>query len=360
MRRQQQLLLTRVVSVSNYSWCCWHLSMDHPCIYVVKQNFVRLLVLLLVVAVRHGHSLEPEFAEPMQNVTAAVGRDATLSCVVNNLGVYKVAWVKVNTQTILSVHNHVITRNYRITTSHSDERTWFLHIKQIQESDRGYYMCQINTIPVKSQMGHLDVQFPPNILDNETSSDVVVKEGDHVNLTCKAEGHPPPSIVWRREDGKPIQQKNSEVELVDGETLVLNRVDRLNMAAYLCIASNRVSPSVSKRILVQVHFPPQTWMPNQLVGGYIGGVVTLECYTEAFPKSINYWTTEEGDMISSTDKYETISKDDVYRVGMKLKIKNLEKKDFGVYRCITRNFLGETDGTVNVYGKLNFNLEHSH
>lgn len=40
-------------------------------------------------------------------------------------------------------------------------------------------------------------------------------------------------------------------------------------------------------------------IPNQLVGAYIGQDVSIECLTEAFPTSINYWTTERGDMIIS-------------------------------------------------------------
>lgn len=43
-------------------------------------------------------------------------------------------------------------------------------------------------------------------------------------------------------------------------------------------------------------------IPHQLEGGYIGQEVTLECQTEAHPKSINYWTTERGDMIVSGSK----------------------------------------------------------
>lgn len=40
-------------------------------------------------------------------------------------------------------------------------------------------------------------------------------------------------------------------------------------------------------------------IPNQLEGAYIGQDVTLECHTEAYPNSINYWTTEHGEMIVS-------------------------------------------------------------
>ena len=39
---------------------------------------------------------------------------------------------------------------------------------------------------------------------------------------------------------------------MDGETLVLQFVSRSHMGAYLCIASNGVPPSVSKRITLEV------------------------------------------------------------------------------------------------------------
>lgn len=42
------------------------------------------------------------------------------------------------------------------------------------------------------------------------------------------------------------------VNIYDGETLSLVKISRLEMGAYLCIASNGVPPSVSKRIIVDV------------------------------------------------------------------------------------------------------------
>lgn len=50
---------------------------------------------------------------------------------------------------------------------------------------------------------------PPTINDFGTSGDPVVKEGDPVVLSCKAEGHPAPSITWKREDGKQISGQPS-------------------------------------------------------------------------------------------------------------------------------------------------------
>lgn len=61
---------------------------------------------------------------------------------------------------ILTVHNHVITRNPRISVTHDKHdkyKTWFLHINNVHEEDKGRYMCQINTVTAKTQFGYLHV-----------------------------------------------------------------------------------------------------------------------------------------------------------------------------------------------------------
>ncbi|KAK9884396.1 hypothetical protein WA026_007238 [Henosepilachna vigintioctopunctata] len=139
------------------------------------------------------------------------------------------------------------------------------------------------------------------------------------------------------------------VNVVDGEILFITKVSRLHMGVYLCIASNGVPPSISKRVQLKVQFPPMLSIPNQLEGAYIGQDVTLECRTEAFPSSINYWTTERGDMIiSGSDKYEAVSMDNGYKKYMMLKVRRVDKNDYGSYRCVAKNSLGETDGVIKL------------
>lgn len=45
---------------------------------------------------------------------------------------------------------------------------------------------------------------PPDIINEDSSTDIAVQEGEDATLTCRATGHPPPRVVWRREDGEPI------------------------------------------------------------------------------------------------------------------------------------------------------------
>ncbi|XP_077284817.1 lachesin-like isoform X2 [Arctopsyche grandis] len=295
-----------------------------------------------------NESLYPQFAEPVPNVTVSVGRDALLACVVDNLRGFKVAWVRVDTQTILSIHHNIISQNPRISLSFNDHRSWYLHIKSVQEGDRGWYMCQVNTDPMRSRQGYLQVVVPPVIIDEKTSTDLVVREASNLTLVCKASGYPEPYVMWRREDGEDFSYNGENVNVVDGEILTITKVSRLHMGAYLCIASNGVPPSISKRVMLMVQFPPMLSIPNQLEGAYIGQDVALECHTEAYPPSINYWTTERGDMILSGDKYEAVSMDSGYNRYMMLKIRGVSARDFGSYKCVAKNSLGETDGIIRL------------
>ena len=40
---------------------------------------------------------------------------------------------------------------------HKGHHTWNLHIRDVQRTDAGAYMCQINTAKAKTRMGHLTV-----------------------------------------------------------------------------------------------------------------------------------------------------------------------------------------------------------
>lgn len=40
------------------------------------------------------------------------------------------------------------------------------------------------------------------------------------------------------------------------------------------------------------------WIQNQLVGAFEGDRLSIECHVEAFPKSINYWSSENGNLLT--------------------------------------------------------------
>ncbi|XP_076341809.1 lachesin-like [Tachypleus tridentatus] len=295
--------------------------------------------------------VEPDFTEPIPNVTVSVGRDVKLACVVENLGSYRIAWIHTDRYTLLTLQNRVITRNPRFSITHNGHRTWTLHIREVEERDSGEYMCQINTSPMKSQSGFISVVVPPRIDEGNTSTDLEVKENEEVTLKCVATGSPEPTITWRREDSLPISIGSKKVPSVVGSNLSILKVNRHHIGAYLCIASNGVQPSVSKRIVLGVAFQPTIAVPNQVVGAAIGSDVTLDCNLESHPKSVAYWIREKDVyIVISNTKYNTSeTPSGPYKTHMKLQIRNLQPDDLGTYRCSAKNSLGFADGTIKLY-----------
>lgn len=70
-----------------------------------------------------------------------------------NLDVLQVAWIKSDSKAILAIHTHMVAQNARLSVTHNGHNTWKLHISNVQKNDSGTYMCQINTDPMRSQVG---------------------------------------------------------------------------------------------------------------------------------------------------------------------------------------------------------------
>jgi hypothetical protein len=76
------------------------------------------------------------------------------------------------------------------------------------------------------------------------------------------------------------------------------------------------------RAFVLVH--PVIQVPNQLVGAPLSTDVTLECYVEASPKSINYW-------VRHTGKYSTLD-----RISVRKFNKNITRFNFASSKSLYR------------------------
>ncbi|KAA0199718.1 hypothetical protein HAZT_HAZT010372, partial [Hyalella azteca] len=165
---------------------------------------------------------------------------------VDQFGGSSVAWVKADTQTLLSIEETMISRNYRLRVTHSDANTWFLHIGKTQLADRGYYMCQVNTIPMLFNKGYLEVIVPPNIVDGETSGDVEVGEDSPSSLHCHATGYPAPTVRFKREDGILIRRggANGASGMLTNFTLCIVIIFKGILSLFVCSGRYTVTESV--------------------------------------------------------------------------------------------------------------------
>jgi len=338
-----------------------------------SSNYLMLLslfVMSLAIPVGAGVGMKPRFVDDMKNITVEVGQDASFTCVVSEIHGYRVGWVKANSKAIQAIGTHVITHNERVSVSHDDaRRKWMLHIAKAQLEDSGPYMCQLNTDPMKSRMGVLNVIIKPDIVD--VTGPRAVAEGGNVRLVCDARGEPPPDVFWTREnkDKIIITDKNTgrrtAVKRVDGSVLELHKVKKNEAGSYLCIASNGHPPTVSRRVQLDIKFRPVVHVPVQKVNASPGRKVQIECNIESYPRADVSWefTAERGEPplpILSDNKY---TKEEFllseYTTRTVLSIKNFTKEDVGLYACGARNEMNKDGDKVDGVVYLNMDRVES-
>jgi hypothetical protein len=54
-------------------------------------------------------------------------------------------------------------------------------------------------------------------------------------------------------------------------------------------------------------------------------------------------------LLSTGGRYEPVLLDNAYKVHMKLTIRSVSPTDFGTYKCVSKNSLGDTDGSIRLY-----------
>lgn len=47
----------------------------------------------------------------------------------------------------------------------------------------------------------VSLTVPPDIINEDSSVDMAVQEGEDAALTCRASGNPMPRVTWKKEDG---------------------------------------------------------------------------------------------------------------------------------------------------------------
>ncbi|OXU26674.1 hypothetical protein TSAR_012572 [Trichomalopsis sarcophagae] len=176
----------------------------------------------------------------------------------------------------------------------------------------------------------------------------------------------------------------SAVKSHKGEHLHLRGILRQEMGSYLCIASNGVPPSVSKRYYNRAKpacrcslndklamrrsaVKPSIRTKEQVVFARVNGDVTLKCLVEASPKSLTSWYAETGNAdrnanaffssdwkskslkIGLSERHEvTESAINDYTYQVNLTIRRVRPSDWTAYTCFTENSFGTASASVRL------------
>lgn len=108
-------------------------------------------------------------------------------------------------------------------------------------------------------------------------------------------------------------------------------------------------------LLITRTVEPMMFVPHQLLGSPLGGTLILECLTEAHPRPITFWTRTDannvnGIMLLPSKRLRLDTLHVGYQTQMRLHIHQVEAQDIGHYKCVSKNSLGEAEGSIRVYG----------
>ncbi|KAL4228262.1 hypothetical protein ACF0H5_013695 [Mactra antiquata] len=316
--------------------------------------------------------VEPSFDVPVINVTVREGDIAILPCSVDYLGEHKVVWTD-QWSTLLTLDDRRIIDDPRISIERPYTRDWNLHIRKTAYSDRGKYTCQINTNPIKTKTVVLFVLVPSKIVNERSSQDQTVREGETVTLVCNVTGEPTPEVTWYKlpNDGLSVKERldldfGSKTLIgscaytleqkgigTAGEVLMIHNVSRYCDGIYECVAYNNVDPAVTRQIKVYVEFQPEVKLPNKRMGQFPGRETILDCEINAYPHGITRWQ-KDGRYIGQTDsdKYHVElysgSGDSTLKT-LSLRVRNVQAEDFGEYTCYAENVIGTDSEDMILY-----------
>ncbi|KAG5861552.1 Lachesin, partial [Gonioctena quinquepunctata] len=230
----------------------WKPGSDKKCLKYSVYIYITIYILCYINFLNFTFAQRsPTISYITQTQIKDIGGTVELSCSVQYTADYSVIWMKVdklqNSNSLpISTGSSLILHDSRFSLRYDpSSSTYLLQIKDIQETDAGYYQCQILISPSNRVAAEVELQVrrPPFISDNSTRS-IVVSEGEAVQMECYAGGYPPPRISWRRENNAILPTGGS---IYRGNILKIKQIRKEDRGTYYCVAENGVGRGTKRK-----------------------------------------------------------------------------------------------------------------
>lgn len=262
------------------------------------------------------------------------GTALTLSCNFGGEPIPTISW------TINGSPLH-ISGNFRILATDDNKH---LTIRNVNRTDSGEYRCVAHNSlgNVSSNASALSVRYKPAVALNPLNAKKA--EGENVTWSCTATGNPEPNISWIF-NGSHINMNYNPKIVFSNETqkMTIKNVSRTDSGEYQCMANNNLGNASSQVATLDVIFlnKPEISPLLRIIQRTEGDEATLFCITTGNPVPKISWTLNMVSLDTSNSSRMNLSYE-----GKQLIIRNVNRGDSGIYRCVAKNSLGN----VSSYG----------
>ncbi|XP_060075845.1 hemicentin-1-like [Ylistrum balloti] len=273
----------------------------------------------------------PEIQTMMRNMGQYLGRDSTLECTAEGSPIPDMKWY-INGQRLIDswkfkTTNYVEPLDGVVTSA--------LLIRNIDRMDYTVYTCEAEN--AHGTALHNITVFPlgsPEIIIEQSSRDMIVREGTEIDLECFASGTPTPTVTWSKNDG--------QTEIGPG-TVTLTNVQASDAGTYTCFAENPLG-SDTLSIQIDVEYSPTVSVQSSEYEFVQGEMVSINCTVKGRPQPQMSWRKED----SSEDSTADITELNESTWIMTLRIDIVTSDDFGGYLCEAVNSANSSSSLIQL------------
>ncbi|XP_034438633.1 hemicentin-1 isoform X1 [Hippoglossus hippoglossus] len=262
-----------------------------------------------------------------ENVVETISNPVTFSCDATGIPPPSLTWMK-NGRPIEnseSLEMHIFSGGSK------------LQIARSQLSDSGTYTCLASNVEGNARKSyHLTVQVPPSISGSELPSEMGVLLNESIQLVCRVQGTPPPTIQWLK-DGEVIHNEGSKGLRIsaDGSTLSVIGAHNTDSGKYTCVATNTAGEE-DRIFNLNVYVPPVIDGNSNKVEELttvLDSSVNIECVATGSPPPQLNWL-RNGLPLPVSSHIRLLS------AGQVLRITRTQVSDGGTYTCVASNRAG--------------------
>ncbi|XP_019718321.1 hemicentin-1 isoform X1 [Hippocampus comes] len=220
-------------------------------------------------------------------------------------------------------------------------RSGELIIERAESGDAGMFTCvATNAAGSTRQEIHLSVNMRPAF--KELPGDVTLNKGQHLALSCHAQGTPAPVISWTI-NNKPYA--GATVDEAGRNTIIIDNITMSDAGTYVCIAENSVG-SIRALSFVRIREPPvlkgEAHMSQTVIQG---GSAVLDCPVHGDPNPVLRWL-RNGKPLRHSVRMQTLHNGSLI-------IYSITAADEGDYECVAESEAGSAERTITLHVQIN-------